>query len=54
MKNYIKFLLLAFSFEMFSNDLLSIYKEALDKDTYLNAVSNATNIILESSLTIDQ
>ena len=29
-------------------------KEALDKDTYLDAVSNATNIILESSLTIDQ
>ena len=39
--------------------LLVIYgdqsrKEALDKDTYLDAVSNATNIILESSLTIDQ
>ena len=29
-------------------------KEALNKDTYLDAVSNATNIILESSLTIDQ
>ena len=39
--------------------LLVIYgdqnrKEALNKDTYLDAVSNATNIILESSLTIDQ
>ena len=29
-------------------------KEALNKDTYLDAVSNATNIILESSLKIDQ
>ena len=37
MKNYIKFLLLAFSFEMFSNDLLSIYKEALDKDPEFNS-----------------
>ena len=39
--------------------LLVIYgdqnrKEALNKDTYLDAVSNATNIILESSLKIDQ
>ena len=39
--------------------LLVIYgdqsrKEALDKETYLDAVSNATNIILESSLTVDQ
>ena len=37
MKNYIKFLLLAFSFEMFSNDLLSIYKEALVKDPEFNS-----------------
>ncbi len=37
MKNYIKFLLLAFSFEMFSNDLLSIYREALDKDPEFNS-----------------
>ena len=39
--------------------LLVIYgdqsrKEALDKETYLDSVSNATNIILESSLTVDQ
>jgi len=32
----------------------NLLKEALDKDTYLDAVSNATNIILESSLAIDQ
>lgn len=37
MKNYIKFLLLALSFEMFSNDLLSIYKEALEKDPEFNS-----------------
>ena len=37
MKNYIKFLLLASSFEMFSNDLLSIYKEALEKDPEFNS-----------------
>ena len=37
MKNYIKFVLLALSFEMFSNDLLSIYKEALEKDPEFNS-----------------
>ena len=37
MKNYIKFVLIAFSFEMFSNDLLSIYKEALEKDPEFNS-----------------
>jgi outer membrane protein len=37
MKNYIKFVLIALSFEMFSNDLLSIYKEALEKDPEFNS-----------------
>ena len=37
MKNYIKFVLLALSLEMFSNDLLSIYKEALEKDPEFNS-----------------
>ena len=37
MKNYIKFVLLVLSFEMFSNDLLSIYKEALEKDPEFNS-----------------
>ena len=37
MKNYIKFVLLALSFEMFSNDLLNIYKEALEKDPEFNS-----------------
>ena len=37
MKNYIKFVLLALSFEMFSNDLLSIYKEALENDPEFNS-----------------
>ena len=37
MKNYIKFVQLALSFEMFSNDLLSIYKEALEKDPEFNS-----------------
>ena len=37
MKNYIKLILFALSFEMFSNDLLSIYKEALDKDPEFNS-----------------
>ena len=37
MKNYIKFVLLALSFEVFSNDLLTIYKEALEKDPEFNS-----------------
>ena len=37
MKNYIKFILFALSFEMFSNDLLTIYKEALEKDPEFNS-----------------
>ena len=37
MKNYIKFVLLVLSFEMFSNDLLRIYKEALEKDPEFNS-----------------
>ena len=37
MKNYIKFVLLVLSFEMSSNDLLSIYKEALEKDPEFNS-----------------
>ena len=37
MKNYIKFVLFALSFEVFSNDLLTIYKEALEKDPEFNS-----------------
>ena len=37
MKNYIKFILFALSFEMFSNNLLTIYKEALEKDPEFNS-----------------
>ena len=37
MKNYIKILLISLSFEVFSNDLLSIYKEALEKDPDFNS-----------------
>jgi|TARA_B100000900_G_scaffold410913_1_gene429604 outer membrane protein len=37
MKNYIKLMLIMLSFEVFSNDLLSIYKEALEKDPEFNS-----------------
>ena len=37
MKNYIKFVLFVLSFEVFSNDLLTIYKEALEKDPEFNS-----------------
>ena len=37
MKNILKLLLISLSFEVFSNDLLSIYKEALGKDPEFNS-----------------
>ena len=37
MKNLLKLILISLSFEVFSNDLLSIYKEALDKDPEFNS-----------------
>ncbi len=37
MKNYIRILLISLSFEVFSDDLLSVYQEALDKDPDFNA-----------------
>jgi len=37
MKYLLKLILLSLSFEVFSNDLLSIYKEALDKDPEFNS-----------------
>ena len=37
MKNILKLLLISISFEVFSNDLLSIYKEALGKDPEFNS-----------------
>ena len=37
MKYLLKLILISLSFEVFSNDLLSIYKEALDKDPEFNS-----------------
>ena len=37
MKNILKLILIGLSFEVFSNDLLSVYKEALDKDPEFNS-----------------
>ncbi|RPG44272.1 MAG: hypothetical protein CBC72_001155 [Gammaproteobacteria bacterium TMED112] len=37
MKNLLKLVLISLSFEVFSNDLLSIYNEALDKDPEFNS-----------------
>tara|TARA_B100000886_G_scaffold75983_1_gene49218 strand:+ start:555 stop:1880 length:1326 start_codon:yes stop_codon:yes gene_type:complete len=37
MKKLLKFVLIGLSFEVFSNDLLSIYNEALDKDPEFNS-----------------
>ena len=37
MKNLLKLVLISFAFEAYSNDLLSIYKEALEKDPEFNS-----------------
>ena len=37
MRNILKLILVGLSFEVFSNDLLSVYKEALDKDPEFNS-----------------
>ncbi|MAK16938.1 MAG: hypothetical protein CMQ70_03115 [Gammaproteobacteria bacterium] len=37
MRNILKLILVSLSFEVFSNDLLSVYKEALDKDPEFNS-----------------
>ena len=37
MRNILKLILIGLSFEIFSNDLLSVYKEALDKDPEFNS-----------------
>ena len=37
MRNILKLILIGLSFEVFSNDLLSVYKEALDKDPEFNS-----------------
>ena len=48
MKYLLKLILISLSFEVFSNDLLSIYKEALDKDPEFNSKKADLAISTES------